>query len=182
MEPQAELAGMTRARTFAGALLLAAILAGCGSAPTGAAATDRSAAASGPAPEAKMVALPFRLDVTFTPAALARLSALEAGVKVSADYYGLPKAAGAARVDPELAVWLGGETFAIEPGARSLTFKGRIDAAQVAREVGGDARVRVTAVLERGADPAAVVCAPFDEYLPIAVETGGTVHCAAAGE
>ncbi len=173
---------MTGARTFAGTLLLGAMLAGCASAPSGAAAANRGAATSGPAPEAKMVALPFRLDVTFTPAALARLSALEARVKVSADYYGPPKAAGSARVDPDLGVWLGGETFAIEPGARSLTFKGRIDAAQVARDVEGDAHVRVSAVSEGGADPAAVVCAAFDEYLPIAVETGGTVHCAAAGE
>jgi hypothetical protein len=127
---------MTGARTFAGTLLLGAMLAGCASAPSGAAAANRGAATSGPALEAKMVALPFRLDVTFTPAALARLSALEARVKVSADYYGPPKAAGSARVDPDLGVWLGGETFAIEPGARSLTFKGRIDAAQV-RKLGG---------------------------------------------
>lgn len=173
---------MTGARTFAGTLLLGAMLAGCASAPSGAAAANRGAATSGPALEAKMVALPFRLDVTFTAAALARLSALEARVKVSADYYGPPKAAGSARDDPDLGVWLGGETFAIEPGARSLTFKGRIDAAQVARDVEGDARVRVSAVSEGGADPAAVVCAAFDEYLAIAVETGGTVHCAAAGE
>ncbi len=173
---------MTCARTFAGTILSVAILVGCASAPSGAAAADRGAATSGSIPEAKMVALPFRLDVTFTPAAVARLSALGAGVKISADYYGPPKAAGSARVDSELGVWLGGETFAVEPGTRSLTFKGRIDAAQVARDVEGDARVRVTAMMDDGADPAAIVCSPFDEYLPIAVETGGTVHCAAKGE
>lgn len=158
------------------AVLSAAMLVGCGTAPQGNGA-GAAGATGARAPEAKMVALPFRLDVTFSASALAKLRETNSQVSVTADYHGPPKAAKTSGLDPELGVWLGGETYTIEPGTQSLTLKGRIDAAQVARDVEGDARVRVQAAT--GPD---VTCTGFDEYLPIAVETGGTVECRLAGE
>ncbi len=135
-----------------------------------------------PAPASKFVSLPFRLDLTFSEAALARLQAAGSALGVSANYYGPPKAAGMQGLDPDLGVWLGGEMETIDPSQRSVTFRGQVDAARVAREVKGDARVRVTVFPVRAVSGTAdVTCEAFDEYLPIAVETGGTVHCTLKG-
>ncbi|MDP3459243.1 MAG: hypothetical protein Q8S09_08220 [Hyphomonas sp.] len=136
-----------------------------------------------PAFEPKLVSLPFRLDVTFSDAALAKLRETNADLGVSADYYGPPKDPAMEGLDPDLGVWLGGEMVTIDPGARSLTMKGQIDAARVAREVAGDARVKVMVFPVRAySSQAAVTCTEFDEYLSIAVETGGTVRCTLSGE
>ncbi len=130
-----------------------------------------------------MVSLPFRLDVTFSDGALAQLREANADLGVSADYYGPPKDPGMEGLEPDLGVWLGGEMVTIDPGARSLTLKGQVDAARVAREVAGDARVRVMVFPVRAyAAQASVICTEFDEYLSIAVETGGTVRCTLTGE
>jgi len=145
--------------------------------------SPRTPRAATPDHEPKVVSLPFRLDVTFSEAALAKLREMNADLGVSADYYGPPKEPGQAGLDPDLGVWLGGEMVTIDPGPRSLTLKGQIDAARVAREVAGDARVKVLVFPVRAATAfAAVTCTEFDEYLSIAVETGGTVRCTLAGE
>ncbi len=185
---------MRHARHFALAAL-AAVLAGCGStdkgeavktgAPVAAVPAKPSAPASpaAPAPEAKMVSLPFRLDITFSGGARDKLRETNADLGVAADYYGAPKDPGMAGLDPDLGVWLGGEMETIDPGQRSVTFKGQVDAARVAREVQGDARVKVMVFPVRAYLAAdAVTCTEFDEYLSIAVETGGTVHCTLKGE
>ncbi|MBA3068361.1 MAG: hypothetical protein FP825_07780 [Hyphomonas sp.] len=102
---------------------------------------------------------------------------------MSADYYGVPKDPDADGLDPELGVWLGGEMETIDPGNRSLTLKGQIDAARVAREVSGDARVRIMVFPVRAYGPqAAITCTEFDAELPLTVETGGTVHCTLNGK
>ena len=102
---------------------------------------------------------------------------------VSADYYGVPKDPAAPGLDPDLGVWLGGEMETVPAGNRSVTMKGKIDAARVAREVAGDARVRVMAFPVRAyAAQSVITCSEFDEVLPIAVETGGTVHCTLTGK
>jgi len=174
----------------------AALLAGCGStdketrpgtrepAITGSAAKGTAPAVSRtPDGESKIVSLPFRLDVTLSEDARKKLRETDADLGVSADYYGVPKDPRMAGLDPDLGVWLGGELVTIDPGQRSVTFKGQVDAARVAREVIGDARVKVMVYPVRAfSAEAAITCTEFDEYLSIAVETGGTVHCTLRGE
>ncbi|MEX1249686.1 MAG: hypothetical protein WEA77_00625 [Hyphomonas sp.] len=187
---------MINRRPLGAALAGAALLAGCGSADkqTRAAAREPAitgSAAKGTAPavsrtpdgEPKIVSLPFRLDVTLSEDTRGKLSETHADLGVSADYYGVPKDPRMAGLDPDLGVWLGGEMVTIDPGQRSVTFKGQVDAARVAREVIGDARVKVTVYPVRDfSAEAAITCTEFDEYLSIAVETGGTVHCTLRGE
>lgn len=140
--------------------------------------TGAAPAAAKPKYEAKIVSLPFRVDVSFSSRALALLQETGGQVGVSADYYGAPKDPSAGGLDPELGVWLGGEMETIGASPRSLTMKGHFDAARVAREVVGDPRVRVTAyAIHSPKAQDQMVCAAFDEALPITVETGATVHC-----
>lgn len=181
---------MKMARTLA-LSAVAAFLAGCGTTETPAPARAEPAATAAPAQPptpatqpraAKIVSLPFRVDVTYSAAALDKMQELHAELGVSADYYGVPKDPSAEGLDPELGIWLGGEMETLSPGNRSVTMKGQIDAARVAEEVAGDARVRIIAFPVRShAAQAAVTCTQFDEVLPIAVETGGTVHCTLTG-
>lgn len=183
---------MTHALNFALAALAAALLTGCGTLSrddSGPAAKPKSDTpkppAVSPAPvfEPKIVSLPFRVDVSFSKGALAKLRETNADLGVSADYYGAPKDPGMQGLDPDLGIWLGGEMETIDPVNRSLTLKGQVDAARVAREVSGDARVKVMVFPVRSyAAEAAVTCTEFDEYLSIAVETGGTVNCTLEGE
>lgn len=185
---------MTMARTWALGAVAAALLAACSTPPekpafvtaepeSGSAVTKPAIPGEAPAHEAKFVSLPFRLDLTFSDTALAKLQSAEAALGVSANYYGAPKTPDAPGLDPDLGVWLGGEMETIDPSQRSVTFRGQVDAARVAREVKGDARVRVTVFPVRAVSgPANVTCAAFDEYLSIAVETGGTVHCTLKGK
>lgn len=128
--------------------------------------------------EAKIVSLPFRVDVSFSSKALALLQETGGLLGVSADYYGAPNNPSAGGLDPELGVWLGGEMETIGAAPRSLTMKGQFDAARVAREVVGDPRVRVSAYAIHSAKAQdQMVCSTFDDPLPITVETGATVHC-----
>jgi len=182
---------MTHVRNFALAALAAAVLAGCGSVPDDAAAAStesappsaRPAAPQATGAAAKLVYLPFRVDLTYSAAARARLAETYAQIGVSADYYGVPKDPAAEELDPELGVWLGGEMHVLEDGRTSVTMQGEIDAARVAREVSGDARVRVLAFTVRGPATANdITCEAFDEALPIAVETGAVVHCTLKGK
>lgn len=183
---------MTHALNFALAALAAALLTGCGTLSrddSGPAAKPKSDTpkppAVSPAPvfEPKIVSLPFRVDVSFSKGALAKLRETNADLGVSADYYGAPKDPGMQGLDPDLGIWLGGEMETIDPVNRSVTLKGQVDAARVAREVSGDARVKVMVFPVRSyAAEAAVTCTEFDEYLSIAVETGGTVNCTLEGE
>jgi hypothetical protein len=184
---------MTPAQTLALTALAAALLAGCGSngedAPkepplsVPAPMTSTPAAAGGTAAESKIVSLPFRVDVSFSDGAREMMRETNADLGVSADYYGAPKDPRAPGLDPDLGVWLGGEMLTIDPGQKSLTFKGQVDAARVAREVAGDARVKVMAFPVRAyTAEAAITCTEADEYLSIAVETGATVHCTLKSE
>jgi hypothetical protein len=181
---------MTNARKLVLAALAAALLAGCGTQaktkpskaePVKSPPPATGALPSSPALESKIVALPFRLDLTFSDKALAQLRETGADLGVSADYYGQPKDPNQPGLESELGVWLGAEMETIDPAKTSVTFKGQIDAAQVAREVVGDARVKVI-VFPIRAFGAQVTCTEFDEYLSIAVETGGTVNCTLVGE
>ena len=185
---------MTHALNFALAALAAALLTGCGTlsredggqaaAPrTDAPKTQAPAVPSAPVFESKIVSLPFRVDVSFSDGALAKLRETNADMGVAADYYGAPKDPGMEGLDPDLGIWLGGEMETIDAGNRSLTLKGQVDAARVAREVSGDARVKVMVFPVRAyAAEATVTCTEFDEYLSIAVETGATVRCTLVGE
>ncbi|WP_291206502.1 hypothetical protein [Hyphomonas sp.] len=187
---------MIHLRTLALAALTAALITGCGSkdkdtapktgAPAAAVSPARGTApaiSGAPAGESKIVSLPFRVDVSLSEDARKRLAETNADLGVSADYYGAPKDTGMAGLDPDLGVWLGGEMVTIDPGQRSVTFKGQVDAARVAREVIGDARVRVLVFPVRAfSAEAAITCTEFDEYMSIAVETGGTSHCTLKGE
>lgn len=171
---------------------LAAVLAGCGTTETPAPERTETAGAAIPAPTrpaaqekhvAKIVSLPFRVDITFSPDALEKMQETHAEIGVSADYYGVPKDPAAPGLDPDLGVWLGGEMETVSAGNRSVTMKGKVDAARVAREVAGDARVRVMVFPVRAyAAQSVITCSEFDEVLPIAVETGGMVHCTLTGK
>ena len=185
---------MTHALNFALAALAAALLTGCGTLSrddSGSAAKPKSdalktqlpAVSAAPVFEPKIVSLPFRVDVSFSKGALAKLRETNSDLGVSADYYGAPKDPGMQGLDTDLGIWLGGEMETIDPVNRSLTLKGQVDAARVAREVSGDARVKVMVFPVRAyTAEAAVTCTEFDEYLSIAVETGGTVNCTLEGE
>lgn len=117
----------------------------------------------------RMVALPFRLDVTISADVSRALEAADRPLQVTASYYGNARQTGDT-------VDLGTEERDISPRAQSITLAGRYDAAQVAREVSGDARVRVNAATG-GAGGPLLHCTEFEESLSIAVETGGFLHC-----
>lgn len=168
-------------------LACAAALTGCASkpekTPAAAAPADASGTPATPKHEAKIVSLPFRVDISFSAKALTLLQETGGQVGVSADYYGAPKNPSVDGLDPDLGVWLGGEMETIGASPRSLTMKGQFDAARVAREVEGDPRVQVQAYAIHSAQAQdKMVCSSFDEALPITVETGATVHCTLKGE
>ncbi|MFN4025175.1 MAG: hypothetical protein ACK4MQ_10090 [Hyphomonas sp.] len=147
-------------------------LASCGHAPALPRTDAGSAGAAGGAATIhtpRFVALPFRLDVSVSPEVMRALDAAGVKLVVSADYYGRAKH-GAAPVD------LAQEQREIVVRDQSVTLAGRFDAALVAREVSGDARAKVSAAAA-GQDGPVVYCTEFDEALPIAVETGGHIHC-----
>lgn len=185
---------MKTVRDLALSTLAAALLAGCGTtagkaaadtgdAPKAAVDAPATKPAAGAPLESKIVSLPFRLDITFSAAAAAKLSESGSSLGVSADYYGPALDERAKGLDPDLGVWLGGEMETIDASKRSLTLKGQVDAARVAREVKGDARVKVMVFPVRAyATLAELTCTEFDEYLSIAVETGGMVHCTLDGK
>ncbi|ABI78291.1 putative lipoprotein [Hyphomonas neptunium ATCC 15444] len=119
--------------------------------------------------EARPAALPFRLDITVSSEVIRALDAAGATLTVGADYYGEPRA-GAAPVN------LGHEDREISAGNKSITLAGRFDAAQVAREISGDPRVKVSAAVSQEGGPV-VYCTEFEAALTLAVETGGFIHC-----
>ncbi|MGE6697632.1 hypothetical protein ACQKH5_08080 [Hyphomonas sp. NPDC076900] len=158
-------------------LLPALLLAACGHSPdrNDAAAPARAAApeaerAPGPgAYDPRPAALPFRLDVTVSSEVSRALDAAGVKLTVEADYFGKARR-GEALVD------LGREDRQISVRNQSVTLAGRFDAGQVAREVSGDPQVRVSASVKGEGGPV-VYCTEFEEALPIAVETGGFIHC-----
>ncbi len=177
---------MTTIWRFAIAGLGAALFAGCAASPdTGKAEPEAPAPVAEDAAEhiVKLAALPFRVDVTYSAAALDYLRESGASLSVVADYYGAPKHEGMTGLDPDLGVWLDGEQKTLDSSKRSATFVGEFDLARVLRDIAGDPRVRVVAHPVHGTGGrGALACSEFDEALPIAVETGGFVHCTLAGE
>lgn len=163
---------MTR---FSALLIPVFLLAACGHSPEpGAAGVEASATIPAPeraerAYEPRPAALPFRLDITVSTEVIDALDAADVMLTVGADYYGEPRA-GTAPVD------LGHEDRDIRAGNRSVTLAGRFDAAQVAWEVSGDPRVKVSAAVKGEGGPV-VYCTEFDAALTLAVETGGFIHC-----
>lgn len=133
------------------------------------AAVETGSAAGSRVYEARPAALPFRLDITVSTEVIEALDAADVMLTVGADYYGEPRA-GTAPVD------LGHEDRDVRAGNRSVTLAGRFDAGQVAREVSGDPRVRVSAAV-RQEDGPVVYCTEFEAALTLAVETGGFIHC-----
>lgn len=179
---------MTTSWRYSLAALAGVIFTGCAASP--AAETARAEAPSTPDAgipaeameaaehEVKLAALPFRVDVTYSAGALDYLRESGASLSLVADYYGAPKREGMTGLDPTLGVWLDGEHTSLDSSRRSATFTGEFDAARVARDIAGDPRVRVMAYPIRGTQGRnALTCTEFDEALPIAVETGGFVHC-----
>jgi hypothetical protein len=162
---------MTRLTAF---FLSALLLVACGhrSEPAGAMTPAVSEAAGLPATgnhEPRPAALPFRLDVTMSGDVRRALDASGARLAVQADYTGKARRG-------EGLVTLGAETRDISARDQSITLAGRFDAGQVAREVSGDPKVKVSAAVNAEGGPV-VYCTEFEEALPIAVETGGYIHC-----
>lgn len=165
---------MTRLTTL---LMTGFLLAACGHSPdpetpamTADAAQVITAENSGQAYPPRLAALPFRLDITVSSDVIRALDAAGAKLEVNAHYHGKARRTSDARID------LGEEVREVRAGNLSITLAGRFDAAQVAREVIGDPRVMVTAAVKQEGGPV-VYCTAFDEALPIAVETGGFIHC-----
>jgi hypothetical protein len=184
-----ETGSMKTVRNLAIAAMAAALLAGCGSVPKdeapAAQAGSPAGSASTPEPEgpAKIVSLPYRVDLTYTEAARDRLRETAAKMGVSADYYGAPKDPAAENLDPDLGIWLGGEMEVLKDGRASITMRGEVNASTVAREVAGDVRVRVMAFPVQSPLAANdVTCDTFDDVLPITVETGAVIHCTLKGK
>lgn len=162
-------------RRLTALLLPALLLAACGHSPG---ASERDAPASGGAPEVvtppsafdpRPAALPFRLDVTVSSEVIRALDAAGVKLSIEAAYFGKAR-------QGEAAVDLGREERQISARNQSVTLAGRFDAGQVAREVAGDPQVRVSASVTAESGPV-VYCTEFEEALPIAVETGGYIHC-----
>ncbi len=162
---------MTRLTAFFLATLL---LVACGHSrePAGAMVPAVSEAESLPeaaSHEPRPAALPFRLDVTMSGDVRRALDAAGARLAIQADYWGKSRRG-------EDLIILGGETRDISARDQSITLAGRFDAGQVAREVSGDPKVKVSAGVNTDGGPV-VYCTEFEEALPIAVETGGYIHC-----
>ena len=157
------------------ALLLCTLLpVACGHSREPASASEPAASEAAAIPvagnyEPRPAALPFRLDVTMSGDVRRALDAAGAKLTVMADYSGKARQGSGA-------VSLGMEEREISARDQSVTLAGRFDAGQVAREVSGDPRVTVSAGVARSAGPV-VYCTEFEEALPIAVETGGYIHC-----
>lgn len=165
---------MTRLTTL---LLPALLLVACGHSPDrddGGAPAAMTASATSPLPattayDPRPAALPFRLDVTVSSEVSRALDAAGVKLTIEADYFGKARR-GEALVD------LGREDRQINVRNQSVTLAGRFDTGQVAREVSGDPRVKVSASVKDEGGPV-VYCTEFEEALPIAVETGGFIHC-----
>ena len=162
---------MTRLTAFFLAVLL---LVACGHSrePAGAMVPGVSEAASlaeAASHEPRPAALPFRLDVTMSGEVHQALDAAGARLAIQADYSGKARRG-------EGLVSLGAETRDISARDQSITLAGRFDAGQVAREVSGYPKVKVSAAVNAEGGPV-VYCTEFEEALPIAVETGGYIHC-----
>lgn len=183
---------MKNMRNLAIAALAAALLTACETLSKAAAPEAEAAKGQVPAdpaqpgepePAQKLVSFPYRVDLTYSAAARARVQETFAKMGVSADYYGAPKDPEAEELDPELGVWLGGEMEVLKDGRVSVTMQGEVNASTVAREVAGDVRVRVMAFPVQSPLAANdVTCDTFDDVLPITVETGAVIHCTLKGE
>lgn len=164
-------------RRLTALLLPALLLAACGhspdrddaDAPASGGASATITAPGGGSYDPRPAALPFRLDVTVSSDVIRALDAAGAKLSIEADYFGKARR-GEAPVD------LGREERQISARNQSVTLAGRFDAGQVAREVSGDPQVRVSAAVNAEGGPV-VYCTQFEEALPIAVETGGFIHC-----
>lgn len=141
---------------------------------TGASVTGTGSAPAVPAERShtpRIIALPFRLDVTVSAEAIEALDASGRRLAIEADYYGKTRT-GAAPIR------LGGERRQISARNQSITLPGAFDVALATREASGDPRVKVSAATEGASEGGPVLyCTEFDEALTIAVESGGHIHC-----
>jgi hypothetical protein len=153
---------------------------GCGS--TGSRSADEKTAAPPVVerPPGRIARLPFRMDMTYSAGASAAIKASSAPFLVQARFYGVPRA-GIKASDP-LGVILGDEIYGIDGRDGPIRVEGRFDLDLATAKTQGDPRTQVTVVDAMGRRSSAIVCEVFDEALPLAVETGGMIHCKLPGE
>ena len=170
-------------RLTAGFAALAIALCACQSAPVpDEASVPQAAQSTPPAAQArgKMAALPFRLDLTFSSDASDAIAESGVPVRVRAVYYGAPKL-GVFGTDP-LGLILNEEVYAAEGRNGAVRVRGAFDLDLATSMTQGDPRVQVSVSSPPGTGVDTLVCDIFDEALPLAVETGGMVHCELAEE
>jgi hypothetical protein len=128
----------------------------------------------------KLAYLPYRLDMTFSPAASTALQRRGDQVIIAAVYYGAPRPG--MRAAPP-GVVLNEEIHAIEARNGAVKMQGAFDLDLATAATIGEPRVRVIAATAlTGIPETLLACDTFDEALPLAVETGGTIHCELAGK
>jgi hypothetical protein len=170
------------ARIVAASLVSALVIAACGHREEAAeapapAATETPASPAAPLEE-RTSALPFRLDVSFSPAAAGQLEALAERVVIDAYYYGTPKPGFEPDEPGDVGVDLGDEVLEVDAGNRSVTLNGRFSPVQLAREVSGEPRVLVNVYSARLSGPDNLLsCGIVDEALPLLAETGASIAC-----
>lgn len=167
------------------ALLALLLSSACGSVPseeapaTKPAESGREVAEPEP-PETRLISLPFRLDIALSPDLADALDAAGQHLGLTAQYFGRPRTQ--LRLDPP-EVQLGSETREVSVRNQSVILSGTFDAAVASRRAEGDPRVRIE-VYALPADPIGpnMICTPFEQPLPITVETGAHVDCELASD
>lgn len=162
---------------------LAFALCACQSAPTpDETSVPPAAQSTRPAAQAqgKMAALPFRLDLTFSSDATDAIADSGVPVTIRAVYYGTPKL-GVFGTD-SLGLILNEEVYAADGLNGAVRVRGAFDLDLATSLTQGDPRVQVSVSAAPGTGVDTLVCDIFDEALPLAVETGGMVHCELADD
>ncbi len=154
---------------------LVILLCACQSPPEASPAPVAEDARSAARAPGKMAALPFRLDLTFSPEAASAAMARGVPLIVQALYYGAPKPPFEAAAPP--GVILNEEVYTTEARDGAVRIRGAFDLDLATALTVDDPRVQVTVSQAAGPDITLLICDIFDEALPLAVETGGTIHC-----
>jgi hypothetical protein len=126
----------------------------------------------------------FSVEVSFSPQAAAKLSALHEGVSGAAYYYGVPTRAARKRADDVGQIDLDAETVTVENTAHTLTFPGKVvKRSALAWLVKREVRVNVNVFSARRSGPDNFLdCGIYDGPVSIAAANTPKIACKLIGE
>jgi hypothetical protein len=145
-------------------------------------ANDAAKPAEAPTPAATASGpVSFKVNVTVSDMAIEKMVKEGDKVRVSATYFGLPKAGASSSSD----VPLGGQEVEVNPASQTVEFTGAYDI-EIAKTIEGEPRVVINATstdIDRGKYP--MECTSFEGALKEAAalgDAGAAIRCKAFGE